>query len=67
MPSFGIKELLHGKMPTPFIHTKLTRALLCLGKMSSFYLCFLFIVNILPTTLTSFLLQAYGQEGGELF
>lgn len=40
MPSFGIKELLHGKMPTPFIHMKLTRALLCLGKMSSF--CFVF-------------------------
>lgn len=40
MPSFGIKELLHGKMPTSFIHMKLTRALLCLGEMSSF--CFVF-------------------------
>lgn len=40
MPSFGIKELLHGKMPTPFIHMKLTRALLCLGKMSSLYFVF---------------------------
>lgn len=42
MPSFGIKELLHGKMPTPFIHMKLTRALLCLGRMSSFYFVFFF-------------------------
>lgn len=36
MPSFGIKELLHGKVSTPFIEKKLTRALLCLDKMSSF-------------------------------
>jgi len=53
MPSFGIKELLHGKMPTPFVPMRLTRAVLCLGKMSSFYFVVCFKINILPATPTS--------------